>query len=359
MIKTNDKENGFIEDLKQIINGARSKVYAAIGYAQVQANWLIGKRIVEQEQCGNTRAQYGKYVIALASEQLTKEFGKGFSVTNIKSYRKFFIEYQQLAIGQATPAQLNSTKGQALPALLSWTHYERLMRIENKTARAWYEKEAIEQMWSYRTLNRNINTQYYERLLLSQVKQDTIAEMQQKTEQFQHDKLSFIKNPAVLEFLGLPDNSGYLEKDIENAILNNLQKFLMEMGKGFAFVGRQQLIRTESEDYYIDLVFYNYILKCFFLIDLKVDKIAHQDVGQMDMYVRMFDELKRGDGDNPTIGIVLCAETDSNIARYSVLNGSEQLFATKYQLILPTPQELQAEIERQTEIIKLQLTGKK
>jgi predicted nuclease of restriction endonuclease-like (RecB) superfamily len=214
--------------------------------------------------------------------------------------------------------------------------------------------EAAEQMWSYRTLDRNINTQYYERLLLSQIKEPVIKEMQEKTKHFQHDKLTFIKNPAVLEFLGLPGNSGYVEQDIEKAIIDNLQKFLMEMGKGFAFVARQQLLRTEAEDYYIDLTFYNYILKCFVLIDLKMGKINHQDVGQMDMYVRIFDEMKRGEGDNPTIGIVLCSETDRDIARYSILKGNEQLFASKYKLYLPTEEELRAEIIRQKEILKLQ-----
>jgi predicted nuclease of restriction endonuclease-like (RecB) superfamily len=216
-------------------------------------------------------------------------------------------------------------------------------------------KEAAAQMWSYRTLDRNISTQYYERLLLSQVKDGVEKEMKQKTAVFQSDKLEFIKNPTVLEFLGLKNNKGYSESDLETAILNNLQNFLMELGKGFAFVERQQLIRTETEDYYIDLTFYNYMLKCFVLFDLKIGKITHQDVGQMDMYVRMFDELKRNRGDNPTIGIVLCSETDSNIARYSVLKGSERLFATKYKLYLPSVKELQEEIEKETAIIKMQL----
>lgn len=228
------------------------------------------------------------------------------------------------------------------------------MRVANENARLWYLKESVEQMWSYRTLDRNIGTQYYERLLLSQVKDGVVEEMRQKTALFQSDKLEFIKNPTVLEFLGLPVNSGYKEQDVENAILSNLQKFLMELSKGFAFVARQQLIRTETEDYYIDLTFYNYILKCFVLIEVKIGRITHQDVGQMDMYVRMFDDLKRGKDDNPTIGIVLCSDTDEDIARYSVLKGSEQLFATKYQLYLPSAKELQHEIERQAAIVKLQ-----
>lgn len=209
-------------------------------------------------------------------------------------------------------------------------------------------------MWSVRTLDRNINTQYYERMLLSQVKEPVEQEMKEKTADFQRDKLEFIKNPTVLEFLGLPSNKGYQEKDLEQAILDNLSEFLLEMGKGFAFVARQQLIRTEAEDYYVDLVFYNYLLKAFVLVDLKVGKISHQDVGQMDMYVRMYDELKRSEGDNPTIGILLCAQTDRDIARYSVLKGNEQIFASKYKLLLPSEEELANEISRQKEIFQLQ-----
>ena len=285
---------------------------------------------------------------------MTEEFGKGYSVTNLKSFRKFYVEFQYLEIGQALTAQSSISIQQALPALLSWTHYERLMRVENLQARKWYEQEAKEQMWGYRTLERNINTLYYERMLISQAKEPVVQEMEEKTKEFQHDKLEFIKNPTVLEFLGLPGNMSYREQELEKAILDNLQEFLMEMGKGFAFVGRQKLIRTDTEDYYIDLVFFNYLLNCFVLVDLKVGKITHQDVGQMDMYVRMFDELKRGEGHNPTIGIVLCSETSKDIARYSILKGNEQLFATKYKLLLPTPEELQAEIENQKELFLMQ-----
>lgn len=310
---------------------------------KVASNWLIGRRIVEEEQAGEVRAKYGKHVIELASKALTEEFGKGFSETNIRSFRKFYIEFQHLAIQQAVSAKL------------SWSHYERLMRVENLQARQWYEQEAKEQMWSYRTLDRNISTLYYERMLMSQVKESVVQEMQEKTKEFQQDKLEFIKNPAVLEFLGLPSNKGYKEQELEQAILDNLQGFLLEMGKGFAFVGRQELVRTDTEDYYIDLVFFNYLLNCFVLVDLKVGKITHQDVGQMDMYVRMFDELKRGEGHNPTIGIVLCSETSKDMARYSILKGNEQLFATKYKLLLPTPEELQAEIENQKQIYLMQM----
>ncbi|MCL2283536.1 MAG: PDDEXK nuclease domain-containing protein [Fibromonadales bacterium] len=363
-VKTKVKKAGeynFLNELKQIILSARKQAYSAVNLSQVCANWLIGRKIVEQEQAGQNKAEYGKYLIKLVAQELTNEFGSGYSETNVKNFRKFYLEFQDIIIGQALPARFKGSPkrqalpAQSLPAILSWTHYERLMRVTNRKARDWYMKEAASQMWSYRTLDRNISTQYYERLLLSQVKDGVEKEMKQKTAAFQSDKLEFIKNPTVLEFLGLKNNKGYSENDLEIAILNNLQSFLMELGKGFSFVERQQLIRTETEDYYIDLTFYNYILKCFVLFDLKIGKITHQDVGQMDMYVRMFDELKRNKGDNPTIGIVLCSETDSNITRYSVLKGSERLFASKYRLYLPSVKELQEEIERETAIIKMQL----
>jgi predicted nuclease of restriction endonuclease-like (RecB) superfamily len=226
--------------------------------------------------------------------------------------------------------------------------------VTNDKARAWYLAETVSQTWSVRTLDRNISTQYYERLLLSQNTAPVKTEMEAKTAAYQADKLEFIKNPVVAEFLGLSSNIDFTESELEQSIITHIQKFLMEMGKGYAFVARQQHIRTELDDYFIDLVFYNYILKCFVLIDLKTTKITHQDIGQMDMYIRMYDELKRSEGDNPTLGIVLCAETDEDIARYSVLHGNEQLFATKYKLCLPNESELRAEIERQKEIFRLQ-----
>lgn len=285
---------------------------------------------------------------------MTEEYGSGYSITNIKSFRKFYVEYQDYIIGQTLSAQSKGThsiasvatdieKGQT-PSdqfansleLLPWSHYERLMRVPEKAARDWYMHEAAKEMWSFRTLNRNINTQYYERMLLSQMSPEVRAEMQQKTACYQRDKFEMIKNPAVLEFIGIESSKGYTESKIEQGIIDNMEHFLLEMGKGFALVARQQLIRTPLENYYVDLVFYNYILKCFCLIDIKLNKVTYQDVGQMDMYVKMYDELRRGKDDNPTIGIVLCSETDENIARYSVLKGNEQLFATKYKLVLPT-----------------------
>jgi predicted nuclease of restriction endonuclease-like (RecB) superfamily len=224
------------------------------------------------------------------------------------------------------------------------------MRVSNPDARVYYLKEAAEQMWSSRTLDRNISTLYYERLLSSQVKAPVIAEMQEKTKDFQNDVFEFIKNPSVLEFLGLPANKGYTESELEHAIIDQMQHFLLELGKGFAFVDRQKLIRTETSDFYIDLVFYNYMLKCFVIVELKTNNITHQDIGQLDMYVRMYDDLKRGDDDNPTIGILLCTETDQIVAKYSVMNENKQLFATKYMAYLPTEEELNKEIERQKNI---------
>lgn len=257
---------------------------------------------------------------------------------------------------------VNSLRSQSLMALdsivltgimLSWTHYRTLMQVTDPNARAWYEKEAYEQTWSVRTLQRNISTQYYDRMLLSHNSKAVENEMKQLTSEYQ-GKLEFIRNPVIAEFLGMQEDTSYLESDLEQAIIGNLQRFLMELGKGYAFVARQQHIHTEKQDYYIDLVFYNYILQCFVLIDLKIGKITHQDVGQMDMYVRMYDELKRGENHNPTLGIVLCSETDEDIARYSVLHGNELLFAAKYRLCLPTEEQLRAEIETQKGIFYLQ-----
>ena len=241
---------------------------------------------------------------------------------------------------------------------LSWTHYRVLLQVKDEIAREWYESEALKETWSVKTLQRNISSQYYYRILKTQGKSAVETEMKELTSEYQ-TKLEFIKNPVIAEFLGMKEDTSYLESDLEQCIIDNLQKFLMELGKGYAFVARQQHIHTEKEDYYIDLVFYNYILKCFVLIDLKTKKITHQDIGQMDMYIRMYDDLKRGEGDNPNLGIVLCADTDEDIAKYSILHGNEQLFASKYKLYLPTEEELRAEIETQKEMFSIQVENKK
>jgi predicted nuclease of restriction endonuclease-like (RecB) superfamily len=360
----------YITEIKQIIKEARAKAYNAVNYAMVEAYWLIGRRIVEEIQNGEHRANYGEQVIRNISKSLTAEFGRGFSERSVRQYRQFYQMFPKFPIRRSMIAVFGKKKADSaindrqitenLLHPLSWTHIQRIMRVVDPKARAWYLLEAAEQFWDVRTLDRNISTQYYERLLFSQIKKSSvIKEMKVKTGKFQKNKLEFIKNPSVLEFLGLPGNTGYSEAAIEESIINHLRQFILELGKGFAFVERQQLVRTETTDYYIDLVFYNFILKCFVLIDLKTSRITHQDVGQMDMYVRMYDELKRNEGDNPTIGILLCADTDTDIARYSILKGNEHLFATKYKLYLPTESQLRKEIEREKEIIRLQLEDKK
>lgn len=367
--KYNDEDNMLVNDLRSIVSKARSKAFAAVNYSLVERNWRIGQRIVEEEQNGASRAEYGKHVIEVASAALTKEFGKGFSETNIMNFKKFYLKFKELTIPQtlseefkkqkhqtlSDESSLLPQKGQTQPAqfelrLLPWSHYERLIRVEDKKAREWYAKEAFEQGWSYRTLNRNINTLYYERLLMSTQKQPVVDEMQDKTKAYQQDKLEYIKSPVVLEFLGLPKDTSLAESKLETAIINNLEKFLMEMGKGYALVARQQYIRTEENDYYIDLVFYNYLIKSFILVDLKVNRITYQDVGQMDMYLQMYDKMKKGPDDNPTIGIILCTETDSDVARYSTLAKNDQMFAAKYKLYLPDKEDLRREIERQKEL---------
>ena len=339
---------GSIEDLwcfnEEIVARARKQAYSAINSAMVEAYWKMGKRIVEEEQQGQARADYGKQLLKSLSKALTEEFGKGFSVNSLYYYRQFY---------QAFPEKLPTVWG-----ILTWSHYKRLLSVSDPKARTWYLKEAAEQMWSYRTLDRNIGSQYYHRLLLSQHKEAVEEEMKSQTRPYQQaDQLEFIKNPTVAEFIGLSPNSDFTETDLESAIIDNLQKFLLELGKGFSFVARQKLVRTEKRDYFIDLVFYNYLLKCFVLIDLKTSPITHQDVGQMDMYVRIYDERMRGADDNPTIGIVLCSETDEDIARYSVLHDSNRLFASKFMLYMPTEEELRAEINRQKDFYRLQHGG--
>ena len=367
--KYNDEDNMLVNDLRSIVSKARNKAFTAVNYSLVERNWRIGQRIVEQEQNGASRAEYGKHVIEVASAALTEEFGKGFSYTNIANYKRFYLTFSDLQILQtlseefkkqkhqtlSDESSLLPQKGQTPPAqselrLLPWSHYERLIRVEDKKAREWYAKEAFNEGWSYRTLNRNINTLYYERLLISTKKQPVVDEMQDKTKAYQQDKLEYIKSPVVLEFLGLPEDTSLAESKLETAIINNLEKFLMEMGKGYALVARQQHIRTEENDYYIDLVFYNYLVKSFILVDLKVNRITYQDVGQMDMYLQMYDKIKKGPDDNPTIGIILCTETDSDVARYSTLAKNDQMFAAKYKLYLPDKEDLRREIERQKEL---------
>ena len=343
-IKTDD----ILKDMCGIIESSQKAAHQAVNTTLVRRNWLLGYRIASEEMRGKERAKYGAEIIKKLAKELSAEYGKGFTKSNLYSFYSFYKTYPEIF-------QTVSGKSQEL---LSWSHYTVLLQVDDEKARAWYEKEAMEQTWSVRTLQRNVSSQYYYRMLQTQRKEIVETEMKELTAEYQSDKLEFIKNPMIAEFLGLASNTDFTENDFEKSILSNLQKFLMELGKGYAFVARQQHIHTEKQDYFIDLVFYNYILKCFVLIDLKTQKITHQDVGQMDMYIRMYDELKRSDGDNPTIGIVLCADTDEDIARYSVLHGNEQLFASKYKLYLPTEEELRKKIETQKAMFYLQQNEK-
>ena len=343
------KTDDILKDMCGIIDSSRKAAYQAVNTALVQRNWLIGYRIAEEELQGETRAEYGQEIIKNISKELTSIYGKGYAKSNLYSFYSFYKTF---------PNIFQTLSGKSMP-LLSWSHYQTLLQVKDIEAREWYAKEAAEQTWSVRTLQRNISSQYYHRMLQTQ-RQDLVEkEMNELTSDYQNDKYEFIKNPVIAEFLGFSQNTDFTESGLEKSILSNLQKFLMELGKGYAFVARQQHIHTEKQDYYIDLVFYNYIFKFFVLIDLKTEKITHHDVGQMDMYIRMYDELKRNEGDNPTIGIVLCSDTDEDIARYSVMHGNEQLFASKYKLYLPTEEELKAEIEAQKAMFYLQQQDKK
>ncbi|WP_288957903.1 PDDEXK nuclease domain-containing protein [uncultured Treponema sp.] len=332
------KTDNILTDAKNIIDSAKSYAIKSVNWTLVQRNWLLGERIALEELKGENRAEYGKKVIKKLSKQLTEIYGSGFTKTNLYNFYNFYKTYADI---------FHTVCGKSLIMYLDWSHFRILLQEENKDARDWYAQESVNESWSVRTLQRNISSQYYYRMLKSPKKDLVRAEMKQLTADYQTQKEEFVKDPVILEFLGFRENETLLESTLENSLISNLQKFLMELGKGYAFVGRQMHIHTEKKDYYIDLVFYNFILKCFVLIDLETETITHQDVGQMDMYVRMFDELKRSEGDNPTLGILLCADTDADIAKYSVLKGNEQLFATKYKFCLPTEEQLRKEIESQ------------
>lgn len=334
------QSSDILADARTIIDSAQAAARRAVNVTLVVRNWLLGRRIAEEELHGKGRADYGETIIRNLSRELTAAYGKGFMKTNLYQFTQFY---------QLFPEIFHAVSGKS-SLVLSWTHYRELLRVTEADARAWYAREAAEQAWSTRTLKRNIDTQYYQRLLLSGDKPPVVEEMERNTAPYQtreFKQAEFIKDPYMIEFLGLPEDERIRESALEAALLANLQSFLLELGKGYAFMGRQFHLRGISGNYYIDLVFYNVILKCYVLIDLKVGKVTHQDVGQMEMYVRMFDDFYRRDDDNPTLGIVLRSDTDADIARYSVLSGSEQLFASRYKLYLPTDEELRAEIESQ------------
>ena len=321
--------------------------------------YSLGRWIVETQQMGESRAKYGSKVIKTLSEKLQKEFGKGFSEDTLKNARKFYLTYKE-RINETVFSLFAIEKSETVfslfekepPFIVSWSHYLQLMRIENEAERCFYEIEAAKTGWGVRTLQRQYNSSLYERLALSRDKEGVLRLATEGNVIAKPEDI--IKQPTVLEFLGMEEKTKYSETDLETALINKLQKFLLELGKGYLFEARQKRFTYDEENFYVDLVFYNRLLRCYVLIDLKVDKLTHQDVGQMDMYIRMYDELKRSEGDNPTIGIVLCSDTDDDIARYSVMHGNEQLFASKYKLYLPTKEELKAEIETQKAMFYLQ-----
>lgn len=316
--------------IRDILLSARARAYEAVNSEMLLAYWAIGQVIVEDEQRGSARGDYGKGVLKGVSSRLSAEFGTGFSVRNLQLMKQFYLTYQN---------------AHALRTHLSWTHYRTLLQVKDDSARQWYEREAESEHWSSRQLARQIQSSYYERLLLSEEKEGVVAEAEKKVSEV--EPVDFIKDPYVLEFTGLSDKAPLRETDLEQALIDNLEDFLLEMGRGFAFVSRQKHLDLDGDHFFVDLVFYNFILKCFVLVDLKTGELTHQDVGQMDTYVRIYDDLMRKEGDNPTIGILLCSQKNEAIARYSLLNDGKQLFASKYQFTLPTEEELQDYVRAQ------------
>ncbi len=324
-------------EIKETLLLSRSQAYSAVNFAMVQAYWQIGRIIIEHEQNGNARADYGKAILQELSSRLTKDFGKGFSVRTLQQMKKFYVMFPNT---------------NALRSQLTWTHYRLLLSVENEQARQWYMDEAIASAWSSRQLERQISTLYYERLLASREQTPVKDEAAELTVSLAAE--NFIKDPYVLEFLDLKDYPSLRESDLEQALIDKLQGFLLELGRGFCFVARQKLMRYEDEDFYLDLVFYHSILKCHVLIDLKIGKLTHGDIGQMDSYIRMFDALYKNEDDNPTIGIILCSQKNEAIVKYSVLNDAQQVFASRYRFALPTAEELQREIEAERKRIEEQ-----
>jgi len=329
-------DRSIYESIKEVLTNAREKAYKAVNFAMVEAYWNVGKLIVEAQD-GNERAEYGDYLIKSLSKELKVEFGKGFTVTNLKYMRQFYLTFPN---------------SHALRDQLSWTHYRLLLKIENEEIRNFYIEECIGGNWSTRQLERQINTFYYQRILASQNKQIVRNEINKLEKGIQAEDI--IKDPFVLEFMGLTDHRDFTEIEVKKALMDNLQKFLLELGKGFSFVARQKRITAEGDHFYIDLVFYNYILKCFILIDLKVGKLSHQDIGQMDFYVRYFEKEIKSESDNPTIGIILSSERNETVVKYSVLEESKQLFSAKYLSYLPTEEELKKELKRERNLIEIE-----
>ena len=322
--------NSLVTDIRNIIEEGRRRAFSTAGQIAILTYWNIGRRIVEEEQSGNTRAEYGKMLIPDLAEKLTSEYGTGYGKRNLAYYRKFYLTFNNIEILHTRVQNLN------------WSHIRRLLSVNNPEAREWYLKTAAEDMWSVKTLDRNISTQYYERRLATQGELLTSISSDHETA-----PTEYIKNPMVAEFMGFHRDNNYSESQLEQALVDNLEKFILELGRGFAFVERQQHIVTDTSDFYIDLVFYNFKMKRFVIFELKTHKLTHQDIGQLDMYVRMYDDLIKGPDDAPTIGVLLCTDTDNTIARYSVLHDSDQLFATKFMTYMPSEDELRNEIEQQ------------
>lgn len=323
--------------IKEVLELARSQAYRAVNSAMVQAYWNVGRLIVEEEQKGKNKAGYGDTLIENLSQKLIKDFGKGFTTTNLKYFRQFYISFK---IGHAVRDQL------------TWTHYRLLLKVERPDVRDFYIQECIDNNWSTRQLERQLNSFYYERLLSS--KNKALIRKDSKQTEASSELMDIIKDPYVLEFLAIADKSHLVEEELEQALLDKLKDFLMELGKGFSFVARQKRITLDGEHFYIDLVFYNYILKCFVLIDLKVGKLTHQDIGQMDFYVRYCEKEIKQEGDNPTIGIILCAEKNDAMVKYSMLSDNKKLFASKYMLYLPTEEELKKELIREKRLLDME-----
>ena len=329
--------DSLLRELRSFITESRRQIVRAVDVAQVRTCWGVGRHIVEFEQGGAARAEYGAKLLPRLAEKLTADFGSGFDERNLRHMRAFYTAFP---IWDALRSELN------------WTHYRILMRVEDEQAREWYAKETVAQNWSSRALDRQVGRLYYERLLSSKDRKAVRAEAEEKIAELPPSPREFVRDPVLLEFLGLPETGRLLETDLEQGLIDHLQAFLLELGKGFAFVARQMRVSTDTKDFYIDLVFYNYLLKCFVIFDLKPNELTHGDLGQMDMYVRMFDAQERGPGDNPTVGIILCAAKDASMARFSVLHGSEQLFATRYKLVLPTEDELRIEVIREQRLLE-------
>ncbi len=323
--------DALVAKVREILNQSRTQLQRQVNQQMVAAYWQVGQVIVEYEQAGEKRASYGLKQLDQLAGKLTAEFGKGFNSRNLRNMRAFYLAFQNW---------------HAVRTELSWTHYRTLTRIDDEKARHWYLQESISQNWSARALERQVSSLYYERLLSSRDKQAVVDEAETKTAALQSTARDYLRDPYILDFLNLPYDS-LLESKVESSLMDNLQQFLLELGKGFAFVARQQRISTEDQDFYLDLVFYNFKLKCFLLIDLKLGKLTHQDVGQMDTYVRIYDQHKKEPGDNPTIGLILCSQKSEAVAKYSVLADSEQLFVAKYLPYLPSEEELKRELERE------------